>query len=119
LLEATFGPVLRPVVAPDASAPGSPASGGPPGSTVATRLLLEMALFCRELERLLDETALLRPSPAWLRPTYCPDLWAVSLSHLYEADRQNRLWCLDTLVREPLREACDALGRALDEVSPE
>jgi tellurite resistance protein len=83
------------------------------GSSVATRALLELTLLCRELERVLDETSE-RASPAWLRPEYCPDLWAVSLSHLYEADRQNRFWSLDTLLRKPLRDACRALGRELD-----
>jgi hypothetical protein len=105
VLETTFAEVLRPIIAP----PGVPASA----TTVATRCLLELALLCSELERVLDETTALRASPAWARPTYCPDLWAVALSHLYEADRQRRFWGLDTLVRELLRGACDALGSTL------
>jgi hypothetical protein len=104
-LETTFADVLRPIIAP----PELPAAP----TTVATRCLLELALLCGELERVLDETAALRASPAWSRPTYCPDLWAVALSHLYEADRQRRFWGLDTLVRELLRGACDALGSTL------
>jgi tellurite resistance protein len=103
-LEARFGAALRPAIT---------GTGAEPGSSVATRALLELTLLCRELERVLDETSE-RASPAWLRPEYCPDLWAVSLSHLYEADRQNRFWSLDTLLRSPLRQACRALGSALD-----
>ncbi len=111
-LEERFGAALRPVIAG-----GVQAQGGAPGSTVATRALLELALFCRELEQVLDESAARRSSQAWTEPTYCPDLWAVSLSHMYEADRKNRFWCLDTLVRRSLREACDALGKALEVAS--
>jgi tellurite resistance protein len=104
LLEARFGAALRPSIT---------GSGADAGSSVATRALLELTLLCRELERVLDETAE-RASPAWLRPEFCPDLWAVSLSHLYEADRQNRFWSLDTLLRQHLRQACRALGSELD-----
>jgi len=113
LLESTFGAALRPVIAG-----GSAASGTPVGSTLATRALLELTLFCSELELVLVETAAHRASPAWKRPVYCPDLWAVSLSHLYEGDRQNRFWSLDTLTRKSLKGACDALGRELEAASP-
>ena len=109
LLERTYAQVLRPQLATVERG-----QSAPPGSTVATRTLLELSLLCAELERLLGETAALRATPAWKRPTYCPDLWAVSLSHLYEADRQQRFWCLDTLVRKVLRGACEALGRELE-----
>jgi len=112
LLEASYAEVLRPAIAHGSPTPASPSPSS--ASSVVTRILLELALLCGELERVLDETAQARPTPAWTRPTCCPDLWAVGLSHLYEADRENRLWCLDTLVRTSLREACDALGRELD-----
>jgi tellurite resistance protein len=104
VLEARFGAPLRPSIT---------GAGADTGSSVATRALLELTLLCRELERVLDETSE-RSSPAWLRPEYCPDLWAVGLSHLYEADRQNRFWSLDTLLRNHLRGACRALGSELD-----
>jgi hypothetical protein len=82
-------------------------------STVAGRALLQLALLARELERVLDESGTLRPSPAWTRPSVCPDLWAVGLSHFYEADRPRRFWCLDRLLRGPLRGLADALGHEL------
>jgi hypothetical protein len=85
----------------------------PNRSSVAARALLQLALLTRELERLLDETDELRPSPRWTQPSYCPDLWAVGLSHFYEADRPRRFWCLDSLMRGPLRALSDALGREL------
>jgi hypothetical protein len=98
-----FEPALRPELGP----------AGDPRSTVAARALLKLALITRELERVLDETHASRPTPAWTQPTTCPDLWAVGLSHVYEADRARHFWCLDWLVRGPLRAHCDALGRAL------
>jgi tellurite resistance protein len=104
VLEERFGAALRPAIT---------GAGAELGSSVASRALLELTLLCRELERVLDETSE-RASPAWRRPEYCPDLWAVSLSHVYEADRQNRFWSLDTLLRTSIREACRALTKELD-----
>jgi len=82
-------------------------------TTVATRALLKLTQLSAALETLLSEAAAHRASPPWLEPSYCPDLWAVSVSHLYESERQTRFWELDALVRGTLRNACDALGDAL------
>lgn len=108
LLQGRYAEVLRPGVA----LPGP--DGSPGHSTLATRAALELALICHELESILVEAARALPAPVWMAPVFCPDLWAVSVSHLYEADRQNRFWCLDTLVRRSVRVACEDLGRALE-----
>ncbi len=105
VLAARLGPALRPELAGGSS--------GPAGSTTATRSLLKLAQLCHELEHVLGETLASRASPAWTEPARCPDLWAVSVSHLYEADRQRQFWQLDYLVREPLLLSCEALGREL------
>jgi hypothetical protein len=88
-------------------------AGTAQSSSVAAAALLQLALLSRELEQVLVDTARERATPAWTRPKYCPDLWAVALSHCYESDRRNVFWALDWLVRGPVRAFCDALEAAL------
>jgi hypothetical protein len=106
-VHSTFAPAFR----PELGRPGDAAR-----SNVAIRLLLELALLASALEGILTESGAVRPSPAWRRPALCPDLWAVCLSHLYEADRRRRFFCLDWLLGDPLRRHAEALGRELGRI---
>jgi hypothetical protein len=83
-------------------------------SSVLRRLVLQLALVMADLER-----ALGRPAAAdaelerWRDPGTCADLFAVTLTHFYEQDRQRNFWHLDQLARNELGPACQLLRAAL------
>lgn len=80
-------------------------------SSALRRILLQVVLVARELERGLEGAK----NATWRDPETSPGLFMVGFTHIYEADRRRNFWHLDQIMRESWSPACAALMGCLRE----